>query len=519
MKRLDCAGTGNPAGRTAGGPLGARLLGRCLVGWCLLGLGLLGLGPLTLPASATPDLAESEILEVSLSQALDMALELNPGIRSARVATRIRTQAVAAEGARFGRELSADVSYADDRAPSISTLENVTTATSSVYTAGVGVAQRLATGGQVGLRFSNSRYSSNAAYRTIDPVYQSGLSLELDQPLLRGRGEVNRTDLHLARNDLTIAEVALEEQVRDLTADVSTAYWELYFSIENLEVQTQLDDGARRVLETVRARAEMGAAPRTNILQAEVGVARREAEIVTAGGQVRQAEDRLRSLLGLDQDPAHWTTRLVPTSEPALGSFSHDLGSGVRAALESSPVYRRSEVEVQNLDLQVALALDQTRPEVNLNASLGLTGIGGAYRDNLEVLGEADGRSWRGALTLEVPLGQNVDQERHRQRLLEKKRSQIDLERLRLAIVQQVREQFRLVEINRRKSEVAGLSVRLAEQNVAEEEQRLALGLSTVREVLDAQDELAEARVSSLQAVVNYNRARIEWTRLTGETD
>ena len=202
-----------------------------------------------------------------------------------------------------------------------------------------------------------------------------------------------------------------------------------------------------------------------------------------------------------------------------MGSFSHDLGSGVRAALESSPVYRRSEVEVQNLDLQVALALDQTRPEVNLNASLGLTGIGGAYRDNLEVLGEADGRSWRGALTLEVPLGQNVDQERHRQRLLEKKRSQIDLERLRLAIVQQVREQFRLVEINRRKSEVAGLSVRLAEQNVAEEEQRLALGLSTVREVLDAQDELAEARVSSLQAVVNYNRARIEWTRLTGETD
>ena len=46
---------------------------------------------------------------------------------------------------------------------------------------------------------------------------------------------------------------------------------------------------------------------------------------------------------------------------------------------------------------------------------------------------------------------------------------------------------------------------------------RLKLGLSTARLVLDAQDDLAQARASRLRAVVDYNQSLIEWQRLTGE--
>jgi outer membrane protein TolC len=52
---------------------------------------------------------------------------------------------------------------------------------------------------------------------------------------------------------------------------------------------------------------------------------------------------------------------------------------------------------------------------------------------------------------------------------------------------------------------------------VAEEEDRLTLGLSTVRQVLDAQDDLAEARAKRLRAVVDYSKALIDWEWLTGE--
>jgi outer membrane protein TolC len=85
-----------------------------------------------------------------------------------------------------------------------------------------------------------------------------------------------------------------------------------------------------------------------------------------------------------------------------------------------------------------------------------------------------------------------------------------------MQLVEQVRERFRQVHTDRRRADVAQLAEQLAERQVREEEDRLALGLSTVRQVLDAQDDLAEARASRLQAVVDYRQAMIAWEQVTG---
>ena len=118
---------------------------------------------------------------------------------------------------------------------------------------------------------------------------------------------------------------------------------------------------------------------------------------------------------------------------------------------------------------------------------------------------------------LSVPLGTTPEGQRLKLRILEKQRAEVDLERLRLDIVRQVREQHRRVQVDRRRAEVAQLTQSLAAQNVREQEERLALGLSTVRLVLDAQDDLATARNSHLRALVDYNQALVEWGRLTEE--
>jgi len=456
-------------------------------------------------------------LDLSLDQAVQMSLELNPGIRSARLGTQIQARAVAAEEARFGRSAGLVISHQAEQSPSISALEAVQTSTSDVLSVGATLSQDLSSGGRVGVSFANQRLSSNAAYRTIDPVYQSEVGLEFSQPLLRGRGDINRVDLHLARNGLEAAGVALEQRLRDLKADVGLAYWGLFFARGNLQVQRQLTEGAKRVLETVRTRAEMGADPRNSVLEAELGAAQREEGTVVAEGAVAQAEDQLRSLMGLDQDPETWDLRLIPQTSPQLPSFDSDLTTSVDRAVKVSPAYRSTEIQLRNLDLQVRLARDRARPDVDLTARLGVTGIGASYNDNVEVLGEAEGRSWRASLLLSLPLGTTPDDERLRLRLLEKQRAQLDLERLRLDIVRQVREQHRRVRVDRRRAEVARLAESLAAQNVGEQEERLALGLSAVRQVLDAQDDLAAARNSHLHARVDYNQALVEWGRLTEE--
>lgn len=456
-------------------------------------------------------------LELSLEQAIDIALENNLGLRSARIDTQIRTSGVVAEEARFGRSLNGGLSHQSDRSPSISALEEVPTSTSSGQALTFGLSQQLSTGGRVGLEFINNRSSSNAAFRTIDPVYNSRLELNFSQPLLQGRGSVNKIGIDLAHNGLEGARVDLDEQVRDLRAEVGLAYWDQFFSRANLEVDKQLNAGAQRVLETVRARAEMGTGTRSSILEAEVGVARRQEDIVISEGALSEAEDRLKAGCGLDQDPDRWAMELVLIDTPEVVSFDADLDRGIEKALAISPAYQQAQLLLKNLDLQIALARDRARPAVELNARIGLTGIGAGYDDNLEVLGKADGRSWQGGVNLNFPLGQTSEKAVLQQRQFEKQRRQVDLEDLRLQIAQQVRDQHRQARISQRRTEVASAAVRLAAQNVGEQEARLALGMLTVREVLDAQDDLASARASHLRAIVDYSKALIIWNRLIGE--
>jgi outer membrane protein TolC len=477
----------------------------------------LGLCLLPTLLAVAPAPAQQDTLQLSLDRAVSMALERHLGLRNARLSQQSQERAVAQEQARFGRILTASLSNQTSRSPSISRLEEVQTSTSNSLGLGLGLAQDLATGGRLSLNFGNNRSSSNAAFNLIDPVYRSTLNLNFSQPLLRGRGWVNRIPLRVARNALSAAELTVQGQAQDLRAEVSRAYWDLFLAGQNLQLRRQFLAGAQRVLETARVRAEVGSDPVSNILQAEVGVAQRQQEIVSAQANLRQVEDQLKTLLGLDQDPQRWGQPLETIDTPELVAFSGDPETGLAKTLAFSPAYRRAELALKNAELQLALARDQTRPAVSLSTQVGLSGIGGTYDDNLKGLKAADGRSWQGGLSLDFPLGEDGAEIRQQQQLIQQEQRQVELEQLRLQLAQQVRNQHRSVETSRQREEAAGWTERLSAQNLGELEERLNLGLATVRQVLDAQDDLAQARLSRLQALIDYNKALIEWRRLTGE--
>ncbi|MBI2504119.1 MAG: TolC family protein, partial [Candidatus Latescibacteria bacterium] len=458
-----------------------------------------------LPGISAPATAQ-EPLHLSLEEAVDIALEKNLGLRSTRLGVQIQEQGVAVETARFGRSLDLSLFRQSNRSPSFSSLEEVETLSSTILSTELGVTQQLRTGGQLGLRFSNNRNASNAAYNLIDPIYSSGLNLNFTQPLLQGRGRISRIGVDLAQVGVEQSQVETERRARTLRAEVGQSYWNLLFARENLRVKEQFREGARRVLETVKVRADMGVDSHSSILQAEVEVARREEEVVAAEGAAAQAEDALKSLLNLEQH----SESLVLTAAPELSPFAGDLDQGIAQALSRDPEYRQVQLALKNLELQLALARDQVRPSVSLNAAAGLSGLGGSYGDDLKVLKDLDARSWQGSLALEFPLGESPADQRLGQRRLEKERRAVDLEHLRQQLEQQVRQRFRQVGIDRRRAEVAQLAEELAGQNVAEEEERLKLGLSTARQVLDAQDDLAQARATRLRAVVDYNQSLIE---------
>lgn len=470
---------------------------------------------LGLAAAATAAQAEPT-LTLTLDQAVDVAARHSLGLQAARLDTQIEALSLRAAWARFGRNLTSGASYQSDRSPSTSKLEAVDVATSNRQGLSLGMTQALLAGGQVGAQFSTSRYFNNAAYFSVNPVYNSGLELSLSQPLWRGRGRINRVGIELAQNGVAGTRLALQGRLRSLRSSVGRAYWDQYSARAALDVSRQLAAGARRILDLARAQADMGTGTQNSVLQAEVAAARRDEEVVVAEGSLMAAQDQLKTRCGLDQAADASSLEVVLADTPSVLPFDATVAAGIERALAGSTEYQQALLTARRLDLQLALAQDQTRPKVDLNATVGITGVGGSAGDNLQELGQADARSWRGGISLSMPLGDDPSLAALAQRQLEKQRSAIQLDELRLQLSQQVRDQHRQIGIASRRIEVARAAAGLAERSVADQEARLALGLATVKEVLDAQDDLASARVSLLRAMVDHRQALLQWEQLTG---
>lgn len=455
-------------------------------------------------------------LPLDLADAVRLALDNNLKAQSAGLEAQVQAEAVSAERARFGRTLVGSAAHVAERTPSISSLEQVQTTSSDRQSLRLGLSQDLPTGGSVSVDLVSGRSASNVAFRTMNPVYDSALELSARQPLLQGAGRINRVGLDLAQNGLERAELQASGQARDLRADVAVAYWDLFAARRERAVREQLRTGALRVLETVRARVEMGTGTQSGVLEAQVAVAQCDEQIVVAEGAVQTAEDRLKALCGLDRSEQTRTASLALTDAPQVAPFTADLEAGVSSACASSTSLQQAQLALESLDLQIGQARDQARPKADLSINLGLTGIGGRYGDDLDVMRQGEARSWGGGVSVAVPFGASAAEARFRQRRLEKERQEVDLEDLRQQVAQQTRQRHRQVGICLRRVDAAGAAVGLAAQNVEEQEARLTLGLSTARQVLDAQDALATARGHLLQAQVEYSQALALWDQITG---
>ena len=463
--------------------------------------------------SLTQTTQAQETRSITADQAVKTALKQNPEIQAAQLDKQTRLTGIAEEEAKFGRTLSLQMFHTDRREPSVSLLDEVPTSSTSNQQVSLIVGQKLKSGGTLDVAFSQNRTANNAGFRTINPVYDAGMTVTFTQPLLKGRGKVNKVGMEIAEQNFKQAEIDHRGYRRALTADVRTAYWNLVLAREHLETQQTLYDGAKRVLETIQTRVDMGAEAHNNILQAELGVARREESIIIAEDQVRDTEDRLKTLMGINQI----STTILPTESPEITPFNADLQEGIKRATLNNTAYQSTTNRVDTGRLRVAQAKDQTKPEINLTLRTGLSGIGANYTDDLRGLGGADGRTWQGGFSLDLPLGSNANRERHQQRLMELESAELKQNYHHMQLIQSVREHHRQVITDRRRAKVAELAEMLAERSVKEEEERLALGLSTVRQVLDAQDDLAEAKTGRLRAVIDYQKAVIAWDHITGQ--
>jgi outer membrane protein TolC len=179
------------------------------------------------------------------------------------------------------------------------------------------------------------------------------------------------------------------------------------------------------------------------------------------------------------------------------------------------------------------MARNDVLPSLDLQASYGWGGVGGkgetedpvtgdpiivddGFPDSVDQIVDRDFPNWRLGVQLGIPIGNNAAQGRLAERRFEHERGRIEMAALQQDIIAQVRVAVRALEDGAAAVEAAIASQQLAARNLEAEQTKFDNGLSTNYQVLEIQEDLAQAELTLIRSYLDYRRANIGYLYATG---
>jgi outer membrane protein TolC len=474
---------------------------------------------------ATSAVRPSETLRLSLMESIALALERNFDIMIEGFNPKIRASEVVNEQAEFDPTAVAGFSFIGGKeqvagAPSRWPPDG--TAKVQTSTPLAGVEQRLQLGTRLGLHVSQQHIRSNetgSSSRVLNPTGELRATLTVVQPVLRNFGfDVNRSRIRIAETNQEISESALRDRVIRVVTLVQELYWELVFRIQELEVRRLSLKLAQDLLAQTRVQVAVGTQPQLSILEGEAGVAAREEAVIVGENNVRNVQDRLKELLSLFEEPYRGAVDIVPVDAPTFTIEAIDLEKALEAAFEHRPDYRQAALEIESRTLTERFTRNQLLPALDLEGRVGPNGLDDNFRDTLSNFASGSWIQYRVGFTLRYPLGNQGARSRFTRARLELEQAKTELERTEQRILVEVREAVRNVETNIKRVSVTRGARELAQKKLEAEEKKLAVGLSSVREVLRFQDDLSAEQSREIRALTDYNVSVANLDRARGTT-
>ena len=456
---------------------------------------------------------------ISLADAAIRALQHNLDINISRQTKESRQADITVEQAKFDPTLSVNGQYNRTVNPlnrpvfgaTGGNLIGITTFDQRNQSVTLDATTNLLTGGNVDLNYSPSRTSVNQNLATgflFNPSYTGGLALTLTQPLLRNAGlDVTKTFIRVAQNNATVEEHVFRDRVLTVLATVEQTYWEVVFANENLKVAEAALKAAQELLASNRAKAKAGIMSIVDVLQAEAAVASRVEQVLVADKTIRDQEDQLRRLLNPAEEDLRQDLRLTPLDQPVVTLEPISLQEAIDTAIEQRPEIVQAKKNMESSDLNTQFAKNQLLPTLSFQGTMGLAGLGKDYGDSVNRNLSGDYYNYGAGLVLSYPLGNRSAWSTYSKRQLEAKNAEASLVSVRQQIIVGVREAVRRVQTDFKRIETTRSARIMAEKQLQAEQERLKVGLSTTRFVLDFQRDLATAQGNELRATVDYNKS------------
>jgi len=402
----------------------------------------------------------------------------------------------------------------------------------------VGVTKKFVTGTSAELKWDSNDLDTDFLFQTLNPQYKSELSLSLTQPLLKDFGiDIGKSLIKIANLNFKISQNQFKNRVMDILYQIEQYYWNLYFQMKDLEAREKSLKLAEDLLREFKIKIKAGTLAPIEIYQAEAEVATRKQDLIVARDLLRDTEDRLKSALNFYEKEQYWELVIIPADEPQSPPLKEDLIESIKQAFKYRPDYKQAKMDIEARNIMVKYTKNQVLPRVDLFGTIGTMGLGGRTNEEAMMFGDtAEGvklwsRHWDNVadsmasgdyynyvigIKIEFPLGNRFAKSQYSKAKIEAARALTFLKDLENTVINEVREAVRQVETNLERIEAAKASLRLAEEKLKAEEKKYEVGLSTTHDLLEFQEDLAQAESREALARTDYEKSLANLARVKG---
>jgi outer membrane protein len=486
------------------------------------------------PAPAqTPGSAAT--MRLTVEDAVKMALDHNLDLSADRLDPQISDTQVAAAAGAYTPTFNTGVNSNNQLQPPSSFLIPSATRT-DVISSNTGLSQRLPWfGTSYSVSWTTTHTNSNSFLNSYNPLLQSGLGINASQPLLRDlQFDSARNQLATSRTNRDIADTRLRESIVQTTANVRSAYWNFVSAVATVEARRSALELARELERVNKAKVSVGTSPPLDLVSAQAEVASDQEQLIIAETAVKQTEDSLRVLIFDTSVRENWNIKLEAIDTPPIATPTLDIEAAVTRALSERADLLRARKDIENAQTNVKFANNQRLPDVRLTAQYQTNGLGGTqvlrtggfpgtivgpgdvtpFSSVLNQLFNASYPTWVVGVNVAYPVGQSVEQANYARARLQQSQTVERLKGDQARAIQQIRDAGWKVEMNTKRIDTTRAARELADQRLDAERKRYEVGMSTSFLVIQAQRDLAQAKVNELSAILSYDLSLVDFEAL-----
>ena len=455
-----------------------------------------------------------EKIDLPIEQAREAVLTNNLDLKVALVDPAISRERLSEEEAKFDSAFILRSSWSEFDSPTASSLVT-STGQSRRFEPGVRIPTR--TGGTAEITLPISRDENDNSFSTLNPAYTSDLQFSLSHPLLRNAGRrTNTASIRIASYDDQAARARTKLEAIRQVAAADRSYWRLYQARRDLDVRQQQFELATAQLERAKRRVLAELSPEIESIRAESGAADRLEEIITAQRTLLLQQRELKRIINIPGLGIETTTLIETATPPDPIEYLFDVQTLTAEAIANRMEMLELELRLASDAATIAFNRNQPLPLLSLDYTYRINGLGGGLDDSFKTLSDNRFEDWSLGLSAEIPFSNEQARSRLAQSILTRIQRLNTRDARELSIRQEVLNAADVLNEGWQRILAARQSVILNTRALAAEQRAFDVGRSTSTDVLDASSRLAEAQLTEIRALTEYQIAQVDLAFATG---